>query len=74
MQAHNATPAQIEVAQAAVDLVSSRFGSPAYAHVDLVRDEQHNYCVLELELIEPSLFLSQADPGAIARLVDALTR
>lgn len=74
MQAHNATPAQIEVAQAAVDLVSSRFGSPAYARVDLVRDEQHNYCLLELELIEASLFLSQADPGAIARLVDALTR
>jgi hypothetical protein len=42
--------------------------------VDLVRDEQHNYCLLELELIEASLFLSQADPGAIARLVDALTR
>jgi hypothetical protein len=30
--------------------------------------------VLELELVEPSLFLPQADPGAPARLATALTR
>lgn len=69
---HVATSAQIDVARAAVDLVSERLGTPRYARVDLVRDDAGAHCVLEVELIEPSLFLSQADPAAAAALAAAL--
>ncbi len=71
--AHTAAQDQIEVAQAAVDLVTSRFGTPTYARIDLVRDNDGRYCVLEVELVEPSLFLPQADPAAADRLAAVLT-
>ncbi len=71
---HVATAAQVEVAQAAVDLVSARLGIPTYARVDLVRDDEGRFCVLEAELIEPSLFLPYADSGAADRLAAALVR
>ncbi|MET1058968.1 MAG: hypothetical protein ABWX84_05195 [Nocardioides sp.] len=71
---HVATPAQVEVAQAAVDLVAARLGTPTYARVDLVRDDQGRFCVLEVELVEPSLFLPQTDPSAADRLAAALVR
>ncbi len=70
--AHRADDAQIAAAQQAIDLVTSRFGAPAYARVDLVRDDDDRPCVLEIELIEPSLFLTYADPAAPDRLVAAL--
>jgi glutathione synthase/RimK-type ligase-like ATP-grasp enzyme len=69
---HVATAAQIEVAQAAVDLVSARWGTPTYARVDLVRDDAGQFCVLEVELIEPSLFLPHTDSAAADRFVAAL--
>ncbi|WP_285689626.1 hypothetical protein [Actinoplanes sp. NBRC 103695] len=56
----------------AVDLVTRRFGVPLYARVDLVRDDAGRSCVLELELVEPSLFLPQAPPKSTARLVSCL--
>jgi glutathione synthase/RimK-type ligase-like ATP-grasp enzyme len=62
---------QIAVAQRAVDLVTRRFGVPRYARVDIVRDDDGRPCVLELELVEPSLFLPQAPPEAVLRLVSA---
>jgi glutathione synthase/RimK-type ligase-like ATP-grasp enzyme len=71
---HVASSAQIEVAQAAVDLVSDRLGTPTYARIDLVRDTAGRCCVLEVELVEPSLFLPQADTTATTRLVEALVR
>jgi len=71
---HIATGAQIEVAQAAVDLVSARLGTPTYARVDLVRADSGEFCVLEVELIEPSLFLPYADSGAADRFVAVLVR
>lgn len=42
-----------------------------YARVDVARDEHGAPLVMELELIEPSLFLAQ-HPPALARLADAL--
>lgn len=72
--AHTASAEQIDAAQAAVDLVIERLGTPTYARVDLVRDNDGSYCVLELELVEPSLFLPEAAPGAADRLAAALTR
>jgi glutathione synthase/RimK-type ligase-like ATP-grasp enzyme len=71
--AHTADADQIAVAQAAVDVVVQRFGVPSYARVDLVRDDTGRFVVLEVELVEPSLFLPQAGPEAIERFVDALT-
>jgi len=69
---HVAEAEQIAVAQAAIDVVTERFGAPAYARVDLVRDDKGHSCVLEVELIEPSLFLPQAGPQALDHLVHAL--
>lgn len=72
--AHTATADQIEVAQLAMDLVSSKLGTPTYGRVDLARDRDGQYCVLEVELNEPSLFLPCAGTGAAKRLAAALTR
>ena len=71
---HVASAAQIDVAGGAIDLVSARLGTPTYARVDLVRNDSGQFCVLELELIEPSLFLPYTDPGAADRFVSALVR
>ncbi|MGL4178803.1 MAG: hypothetical protein ACRCSN_22330, partial [Dermatophilaceae bacterium] len=68
-----ADAAQVALARTAVDLVVSRFGIPTYARVDLVRDDDGRPCVLELELVEPSLFLAQGGPAAVRSLVDALS-
>lgn len=68
---HTADADQLAVAAAAIEYVTARLGVPTYARVDLVRSDDGRPCVLELELVEPSLFLPQADPGALARLVDA---
>jgi O-ureido-D-serine cyclo-ligase len=37
-------------------LLALPFETPLYARVDLIRDQQGDPVVLELELIEPSLF------------------
>ncbi len=71
---HEADAEQLAVARAAVDVVTARFGVPTYARVDLVRDDDGRPCVLEVELVEPSLFLAEGGPGAVERLVAALTR
>ncbi|MGL5818014.1 MAG: ATP-grasp domain-containing protein [Phycicoccus sp.] len=68
-----ADAAQIALAQTAVDLAADRFGTPTYARVDLVRDDDGRPCLLELELVEPSLFLPQGGPAAVRSLADALT-
>jgi glutathione synthase/RimK-type ligase-like ATP-grasp enzyme len=46
-----------------------------YARVDVVRDEENGNVLrlMELELIEPSLFLKQC-PAAVERLVDGIVR
>ena len=42
-----------------------------YARVDLARDAEGQPCLMELELIEPSLFLTR-NPTALARLAEAI--
>jgi glutathione synthase/RimK-type ligase-like ATP-grasp enzyme len=42
-----------------------------YARVDLARDAHGRPCLMELELVEPSLFLDRA-PAAVARLAAAI--
>lgn len=60
-----------DVAEAVVAEVERRFGVPLYARVDLVRDDDGTPRLLELELTEPSWFLS-TDPGAAGRAAAAV--
>jgi glutathione synthase/RimK-type ligase-like ATP-grasp enzyme len=71
---HVADAAQVAVARAAVDVVTADLGTPTYARVDLVRADDGSYCVLEVELVEPSLFLPYADADAAERFAAALVR
>jgi hypothetical protein len=59
-----------ELAAAAIAPWSSQI---LYGRVDLARDAHGQPMVMELELVEPSLFLTR-QPVALARLVAALTR
>jgi hypothetical protein len=45
--------------------------APLYARVDLARDDAGRPCLMELELVEPTLFFGGA-PGAAERMADAL--
>ena len=66
-----AEPAELAVAAAAFAAIP--FETPAYARIDLIRDDANAPVVLELELTEPSLFLARA-PGAAERLVGHLVK
>ena len=70
--AHAAEEAQVSVARQAMDVVHDRFGPQTYARVDLVRDDGGDYLVLEVELVEPSLFLVEGGDAAAAALADAV--
>lgn len=63
-----AAPDEVAVAKDIVQLVPTPH---LYARVDLVRDSNHKPVLLELELVEPSLFLAMHPPAAAA-LADAL--
>jgi hypothetical protein len=60
--------ALLECAHAAVAAVRP---VPLYARADLVRLDERGFALMELELIEPSLYLSY-DDGAAARLARAI--
>ena len=62
--------AEREVANQALAFAQDRFGSLLYARVDLL-PAASGPVVVELELIEPSLFLGYA-PGSADRLADAI--
>jgi glutathione synthase/RimK-type ligase-like ATP-grasp enzyme len=69
-----ATPEQRAVAQSVFDAVGDLVpdaAPPLYARVDLVRDDDDRPVLLELELVEPSLFLPQA-PDAVTRFTAAV--
>jgi glutathione synthase/RimK-type ligase-like ATP-grasp enzyme len=63
---------QLSVARAALAVVTARLGETTYARIDLVRDDENRSCVMEVELVEPSLFLAQA-PGAARRFAEVLS-
>ena len=72
VRAGDATGAERELAREIVAAVGRRFGTvPLYARVDLLAGEDGAPTLLELELVEPALYLSEA-PGAAARLADAI--
>jgi hypothetical protein len=65
------TPSAEELQAGDRALAALPFEAPLYARVDLIRSAGGGPCVLEFELIEPSLFLAHA-LGAAERLVGAL--
>jgi glutathione synthase/RimK-type ligase-like ATP-grasp enzyme len=62
-----------EIALARRTLAALPFEMPLYARVDLIRDRHGQPLLLELELIEPSLFFAHA-PGAAARFAACIRR
>jgi O-ureido-D-serine cyclo-ligase len=64
------TPSSDEVAlaEAAVAAIPEAAPAPLYARIDLAYDPDGRPCVMELELIEPSLYFTQCEP-ALARFV-----
>jgi hypothetical protein len=69
--AGTAAPAQLSLANTAHTEISERFGTPVYARIDLVADNAGDPVVSEIEVIEPSLYLSTA-VGASERLAAAV--
>lgn len=67
-----ASAEQIEAAEQAMEYVQRRFGTLTYGRVDLVRGEDGRYLVLEVELVEPSLFLPEGGADAVRRCAAAL--
>jgi glutathione synthase/RimK-type ligase-like ATP-grasp enzyme len=65
------TPEQAAVAEAALAAVPGGARDLLYARVDLVPGPDGGPAVIEVELLEPSLFLAQA-PGAADRLAAAI--
>ena len=63
-----ATPVEVELVRAAVDAVDDEL---LYARVDWLRDELERPRLVELELVEPSLFFRHA-PHAAEKLARAL--
>lgn len=57
-----ASPQQIEAARKVLALVKPK---PVYVRADFVRDVGDNYLLMELELIEPSLYLRTDDQAAV---------
>lgn len=60
---------EVELAERALAQLDS---PPLYARVDVLEDLEGQPCLIELELIEPNLYLD-AHPGAADRLADAVT-
>lgn len=69
---HERTPsaAQIALAQRVFAACSP---APAYGRVDMVQDDHGEWVIMELELIEPELWLRRHPPAA-TRLADAIAR
>ena len=60
---HTPTAEEMNVARMAVEAVWPR---PAYARVDLVRDNQGQLALMELELIEPEMWFRKRPAAAVA--------
>ena len=63
--------AQLALARNVLAEITERFGEPLYARVDLVDGPDGDPLLLELEAIEPRLYLDLV-PGAAERLADAV--
>ena len=73
VRAAEATPAELALAERALAAVPADPAALLYARVDVVPGPGGDPVVLEVELVEPSLFLPEAGPDALPRLVAAFT-
>ncbi len=64
IEAHAATPAELALAEAALQAVPGGPAKLLYARVDLVSGLQGEWHILEVELTEPALFLQFSQDGA----------
>ena len=71
MSRRDAEADEIDVAQRVIDRFAAEVRAPTYARIDLLRSAAGAPLILELELIEPSLFLDH-HPEAADRLVELL--
>ena len=72
VDAARANGAELAAAEAVLRFLGHRFGeAPLYMRVDLLADPSGQPVVLEIESVEPALYLSTA-PGAAERLADAV--
>jgi hypothetical protein len=70
-QAGVATTAQEALARQVIAEITSQFGTPLYARVDLIASDDGAPLLLELEATEPALYLSTA-PGSAERFAAAV--
>lgn len=74
VQAGSANEPERGVAAAILEHLTERFGvAPLYARIDMLTGADGEPVLLELELVEPALYMSTA-PGSEARLAEALLR
>jgi glutathione synthase/RimK-type ligase-like ATP-grasp enzyme len=66
-----ASPAELALAEGVVAEVAERFGTPLFLRVDLVRDGRDAPVLIEIEAIDPLLYLGSS-PGAAERFVAAV--
>lgn len=66
-----ATARELSFARELIAELTARFGTPLYARVDLLEGEDGEPLLLELEAVEPNLYLEHA-PGAAQRLARAV--
>ncbi|MEV5610539.1 hypothetical protein [Streptomyces sp. NPDC052225] len=70
----NPTQAELAVAEAALAVVPGGPDQLLYARVDLVDGADGNPCVMELELVEPNLFLAAVHPGSVPVVAEAMVK
>jgi glutathione synthase/RimK-type ligase-like ATP-grasp enzyme len=66
-----ASSSERELARAVIDHIARRFGTPLYARVDIVPGPDGEPVLIELEAVEPNLYLSTS-PGSGLRLAEAI--
>ena len=72
VRAATASRADLESARAVIDEVARRFGgAPLYARVDQLHDSAGRPVLLELEAVEPHLYLDES-PDSARRFADAI--
>ena len=71
--AGEATDAELALAADVHERITERFDIPLYARVDIVPGHGGEPVLIELEALDPCLYLDQA-PGAAARLAAAIIR
>lgn len=72
--AGSASADELELAQAVIDWVAARFDYvPLYARVDMIPDANGGPMVIELEALEPNLYLDRVE-GAAERVAEAIIR